>query len=136
MRVLQRFLTFRDRVRTQEERYGWLFPVLAPLCLAGAIFASMIIPVIAHWDAVDAIEQRGGKIAMTHGYIPALGMRMAMFAEAQRVELTGPRVDDDLLDYAGHLRGLREVRLHATAVTDEAIERFRRAHPHVTVHRP
>jgi len=135
MRVFQRFLAFRDRVRTREERYGWLFPVLAPLCLAGAVFASMIIPVIAHWDAVDAIEQRGGRIAMTHGYIPALGMRMAMFAEAQRVQLTGPRVDDDLLDRAGHLRGLKEVHLHGTGVTDEAIDRFQRAHPRVVVHR-
>jgi len=132
---MTRFLAFRDRVRTREERYGWLFPAIAPLCIAAVVFATLIIPVIAHWDAVDAIEKRGGKVTMSSGYIPTLGLRMAMFAEAKRIELHGPRINDELLRRAGHLRGLEEIELVDTKVTDDALKRFQRAHPHVIVTR-
>ena len=132
-RLRVRLRTFRRRVRRREARYGWLFPLLGPVCLAMVVLTTGLITVIGHWDAVDLIEQRGGKVTMDTGYIRALRMRVPMFAEARSVELVGRAFDDESLQIAGNLRGLREVRLLGTRISDTALARFARDHPQVAV---
>lgn len=131
-----RFRVLQERARTRERQYGWLFPAIVPLCLGAMMFASLIIPVIAHWDAVDEIDKAGGRIVMGHAYLPVLKIRMPVFSAARRVELAGPDVTDDLLHAAGNLRGLDHLELTGTNVTAEALARFKRDHPQVTVIQP
>jgi hypothetical protein len=131
-----RFRAMQERARTRERQYGWLFPAIVPLCLGAMMFASLIIPVIAHWDAVDEIDKAGGRIVMSSAYLPVLNIRMPVFSAARRVELAGPDVSDDLLVAAGNLRGLDHLVLSATSITEQAIVRFRQNHPHVTVFQP
>ena len=131
--LLTRFTSFRDRVKTRERQYGWLFPAIVPLCLGAAIFASTMIPVIAHWDAVDVIENAGGRVKMTPAFLPLINIRMPVFSEARAVELVGNDIDDQVFKLAGNLRGLERIEISSTRVTEQAIERFRKTHPDVAI---
>ena len=134
-RLIRRFLAFRDRVHEAERPYGWLFPALSPFCVIAAVCATLMIPVIGHWEAVQRIEAAGGHVQSTSAYLPALGVRVPLLAEAPRVELRGSGFDDQDLKLLEHLRGLHEVWLTNTRISSQAIDRLRQDHPQLTVRR-
>lgn len=131
-RLWLRFLVYRRRAHEREERYGWLFPVLAPFVAIVVIGATLSLPVMAHWRAVSVLRNNGGMLLYhtpnTYHLLPD-----TLLVEVERVSLTGRHMHDEMLEYVAALRGLEEVHLTDTSITQDAIDTLKRNRPRVTV---